>query len=277
MRFSSIRSLVLVCGAVGLTPCASAQSVNIEFGNGLSVPSPTYPGATGQRGVWNTFASMPTSQRFVLKGLDGLNLSTARIYNIGTTQLLSFDHPQTGGEDEKLLDEMYLSFNNPVDACFFFEGMRPGRYEVTLYAWTPNNTTLLSRARVDNSPQGPIMVGGAWPGRHAAGVTYASFPVQTADGRLGMHSGLFGGNIQSGVNGIQLRYLDACRADLTGGDLAGIPDGGVTIDDLIYFVEQYALGAMEVDLDNGTGTGVRDEGVSIDDLVYFITRFTAGC
>ncbi len=277
MRPLTVRSVVLACGAMSFATPALAQSVNIEFGNGLSVPSPTYPGATGQRGTWNSFASMPTSQRFVLKGLDGLNLPTARIYNIGTTQLLAFDHPQTTGEDEKLLDEMYLSFNNPVDACFFFEGMRPGSYEVTLYAWTPNNTSLLSRARVDNSPQGPIMVGGSWRGQHEAGVTYARFPVQTADGRLGMHSGLFGGNIQSGVNGIQLRYLDACRADLTSGDLAGIPDGGVTIDDLIFFVEQYTLGAMEADLDNGTGTGIRDEGVSIDDLVYFIARFTAGC
>ena len=34
---------------------------------------------------------------------------------------------------------------------------------------------------------------------------------------------------------------------------------------------------MLADLDDGSGTGVPDDGVTIDDLVYFITRFEGGC
>ncbi len=69
----------------------------------------------------------------------------------------------------------------------------------------------------------------------------------------------------------------ACPADLDDGSATGTPDGGVTIDDLVYFLVAYAAGNTAADLDNGTGTGTRDGGVTIDDLVYYLTRFQGGC
>ncbi len=69
----------------------------------------------------------------------------------------------------------------------------------------------------------------------------------------------------------------ACPADVDDGTGSGIPDGGVTIDDLLYFLELFETGSIFADLDDGSATGTPDQGVTIDDLVYFLTRFQAGC
>ena len=70
---------------------------------------------------------------------------------------------------------------------------------------------------------------------------------------------------------------NACPADLDDGSGTGIPDGGVTIDDLLYYLDLYARGVLAADLDDGSGTGTHDGGVTIDDLLYFLTRYSAGC
>jgi hypothetical protein len=83
-----------------------------------------------------------------------------------------------------------------------------------------------------------------------------------------------------------LRYLDrgayefqevSCSADLDDGSGLGQPDGGVTVDDLVFFLGAFSAGAADADLDDGSGTGTPDGGVTIDDLVYFVTRFEGGC
>ena len=71
--------------------------------------------------------------------------------------------------------------------------------------------------------------------------------------------------------------LSVCPADLDDGSGTNTCDGGVTIEDLLYFVAAFAQGDLTVDLDNGTGTGTQDQGVTIDDLVYFLQHFTEGC
>ncbi len=68
-----------------------------------------------------------------------------------------------------------------------------------------------------------------------------------------------------------------CPSDLDNGNGNGTSDGGVTIDDLLYFLDRYFAGSLEADLDDGAGTGTRDSGVTIDDLVYFLDRFASGC
>ncbi|MGD9789544.1 MAG: GC-type dockerin domain-anchored protein [Phycisphaerales bacterium] len=37
------------------------------------------------------------------------------------------------------------------------------------------------------------------------------------------------------------------------------------------------VGSLSADVDDGTGTGTPDGGVTIDDLLYFLSRFNAGC
>ncbi len=69
----------------------------------------------------------------------------------------------------------------------------------------------------------------------------------------------------------------ACIADFDDGSGTGTPDGGVTIDDLIYYLGLFEAGDVAADVDDGSGTGTRDGGVTIDDLIYFLGRFEAGC
>jgi hypothetical protein len=69
----------------------------------------------------------------------------------------------------------------------------------------------------------------------------------------------------------------ACVADVDDGSGTGTPDGGVTIDDLLYYLGIYSAGSIAADVDDGSGTGTRDGGVTIDDLLYFLLRYEAGC
>lgn len=68
-----------------------------------------------------------------------------------------------------------------------------------------------------------------------------------------------------------------CVADMDDGSGTGEPDGGVTIEDLLYFLGIFADGVLAADIDDGSSTGRRDGGVTIDDLLYFIVRFEGGC
>jgi hypothetical protein len=69
----------------------------------------------------------------------------------------------------------------------------------------------------------------------------------------------------------------ACAADLDDGSGTGTADGGVDINDLLYFLAQFELGSAAADLDNGTGTGTPDGGVDINDLLFFLVHFEGGC
>lgn len=76
-------------------------------------------------------------------------------------------------------------------------------------------------------------------------------------------------------------YLDrmsrvTCPADLDDGSGRGTPDGGVSTDDLLYMLTQYAAGSSTADLDDGSATGTPDGGVTIDDLLFFLGLYQDG-
>ncbi len=68
-----------------------------------------------------------------------------------------------------------------------------------------------------------------------------------------------------------------CVADYDDGTGTGTPDGGVTIDDLLYYIQLWRAGNAGADIDDGSSTGVPDGGVTIDDLLYYLVRYDAGC
>lgn len=68
-----------------------------------------------------------------------------------------------------------------------------------------------------------------------------------------------------------------CLADVDDGGSSGTPDGGVTIDDLLYYLAIFEAGSLSADVDDGSSTGTPDAGVTIDDLLYYLFRFEAGC
>lgn len=68
-----------------------------------------------------------------------------------------------------------------------------------------------------------------------------------------------------------------CVADVDDGSGMGVPDGGVTVEDLLYYLGIFDMGDLGADVDDGTFTGLPDGGVTIDDLLFFLFRFDAGC
>ncbi|QQS08695.1 MAG: multicopper oxidase family protein [Phycisphaerales bacterium] len=73
------------------------------------------------------------------------------------------------------------------------------------------------------------------------------------------------------------QFRVVCVADFDDGSGTGQPDGGVTIDDLLYYLNAFNAGTLNADVDDGTATGNPDGGVTIDDLLYYLNRFNAGC
>ncbi|MBZ0269729.1 hypothetical protein K8I85_16380 [bacterium] len=193
-----------------------AHSFNVDFGT-ASAPAPAY-GAIGGAGKWNVVGVLPAAQREDLVAVDG-EVTGAQIYMIGGTALLDSDDPLTTGDDDALMDDMLIGFNDPVDVCVWVEGLAAGDYGVILYAMTPNDAALDCRTRVDDATEGPAEVGGAWPGQHEEFVTYSTFTVTVTSGFIGLHSGLWDANYQSGLNGIQVVDLSSTSAGF--GPLAG--------------------------------------------------------
>ncbi len=79
-----------------------------------------------------------------------------------------------------------------------------------------------------------------------------------------------------------------CPADIYGGSVPdpsgptglfifNVPDGSVTIDDLLYFLTKFEEGASGANVDNGSGQGIPDQAVTIDDLLFFLAHFELGC
>lgn len=68
-----------------------------------------------------------------------------------------------------------------------------------------------------------------------------------------------------------------CVADLDDGSGGGHPDGGVGIEDLLYYLLLYDAGDIWADVDDGNGNGVLDGGVGIEDLLLYLTRYDQGC
>lgn len=68
-----------------------------------------------------------------------------------------------------------------------------------------------------------------------------------------------------------------CAADVDDGSGTGLKDGGVTLDDLLYYLSLYAEGNPDADLDNGTGTWRYDRAVTIDDLLFYLDHYASGC
>jgi hypothetical protein len=68
-----------------------------------------------------------------------------------------------------------------------------------------------------------------------------------------------------------------CIADMDDGTMTGTPNGGVGIEDLIYFLVNFEVGSILVDIDGPDGGGQADGGTDVNDLLFFLARFEAGC
>jgi len=71
-------------------------------------------------------------------------------------------------------------------------------------------------------------------------------------------------------------HLGVCVADTRNGP-SSTCDGGVTIEDLLFYLSNLRFGYLEADVDDGSAIGRPDGGVGIEDLLYFLGRYSAGC
>lgn len=68
-----------------------------------------------------------------------------------------------------------------------------------------------------------------------------------------------------------------CVADYDDGSGTGHRDGGVTIDDLLFYINLFEAGDIHADVDNGSFLGIIDNGITVDDLLYYLNHFENGC
>jgi len=254
-------SLTLV-GSFALALVASvslAQNFNVDFGASGDAPSSTY-GAAGQVGSWNDVNLLEPGVRVQLRGLDGV-LTNVDIRGVGGTQILHFDNPATAGDDDALIDDMLIGFNDPLDVCLWIDHLENGFYEVTNYALTPDDPDLLSRVRVDYANEGPIFIGGAWDGAHRDGISYTRHYVEVTDNEIAFHAGEFGAVVQSGLNGVQVRLLTPSSTSTPGLEPTGpridsvLPNPGMT-DQTIQFSLPQPMSNLRLDVVDATGRTV---------------------
>lgn len=72
-------------------------------------------------------------------------------------------------------------------------------------------------------------------------------------------------------------YTQYCAADLANSSGDGTPDGGVDINDLLYFLVQFEAGTLGADVSSSDYPGIADNGVDISDLLFFLSHFESGC
>jgi MYXO-CTERM domain-containing protein len=217
-----VRGVVCVFGVALAARAAHAQSININFGPPAAKPSATYA-AAGLAGSWNTVTgtSGPVYNGFV--SIDG-SATSIEMTQSPTTTLLNAVDPSVTGDDAKLLDNGLDTTG--AETCLMFSGFAPGTYEVLIYAWTPNQPTVLSRTRQDEAPSTKD-VGGAWTGQHVEGVTYARYTVTVdSSGNLPAHSGLAPNQPSAALNGVQIRLMTDAAPDAGPGGGGATPDGG---------------------------------------------------
>ncbi len=195
---------------------ARAQSFNIDFGQPGAGPPSNY-GAAGQSGFWNKIPATGGTD-YVLKDLSGI-LTSVHFSQSGAVGVLTGSDPSVNGNDATLMNDGIITHTFGVDSCFYFNGLTPGMYELTTYAWRPSNPSLTAKSFVDHTP-GVELSGGAWPGQQLHGVTYARHIVTVdASGFMGPHSGLNSGAgeaVGAVCNGMQLRLLTGTNVPALG-------------------------------------------------------------
>lgn len=76
---------------------------------------------------------------------------------------------------------------------------------------------------------------------------------------------------------MHLDLVETCLADFDDGSGLGIPDDAVTIDDLLFFLNQFELGSPIADIESAFNDGIPDQAVTIEDLLSLLVHFESGC
>ena len=131
-------------------------------------------------------------------------------HQYGGMDLVTTNDPSVTGDDAVLMNDYLATPSLTLESCMYLNGLQNGTYELTVYAWMPNSPGTDQQVRYDFHP-GATLVGGAWPGSHVEGVTYARNVFDVTNGNIGLHVGIpSGGTTFPGAafNGWQVRKLE---------------------------------------------------------------------
>lgn len=84
-------------------------------------------------------------------------------------------------------------------------------------------------------------------------------------------------DVTSTTSAVAVYVPGPCPGDRDNGSGTGTPDGGIDINDLLYFLDRFEAGARAADLDDGSLTRTPDGAVDINDLLFFLYAFEGGC
>jgi hypothetical protein len=144
------------------------------------------------------------------------------------------------------------------------------------------NTDILIPVQPDPGNDAALVLTGVMMGWSGTGTFHHEERTTRFNGLI--RSGRYGAESPSGncevldTSTIELTLESArCIADFDDGSGTGTPDGGVTLDDLLYYLDLYSAGDAWADVDDGSGTGTTDGGVTLDDLLFFLAHYDTGC
>jgi hypothetical protein len=176
IHLAGVRSSLALAASLAFGVAAEAQTVNVDVANLSGTPSSSYGAAAVQAGFWNGIDASALGTVFPLQDLNGAATSVSVSYQLFGNGLgnFSFNHAGTSGGDEALMDDLQDIGSGSSLALWTFSGLSPGTYTVYTYAWAPDDpVNSRSRVNVQGSSDPEQTLGGAWPGSHALGVTYA--------------------------------------------------------------------------------------------------------
>ena len=203
-------TLSIQCTAVGSYATINgvqimpAPYLNIDVGTGSPAPSPSFSGATTQKGYWNALDGAASSSG-VLFNKDSMQ-TRVTISLTGSHQNFWYNNPGTSGDDELLLDDVQDLLPGPT--TWSFSGLPPGSYRVTVYSWTPDWPQDHTRDWVITGSQGNQDCGGGpgFNGGYVLGQTHVQ-DIGTVDPMglaLAIQAGELSPQFIGSINGIQI-------------------------------------------------------------------------
>ena len=228
---------------------------------------------------------------FTSFGVIGWMWDQGTLYPLEDTIVPDFDWQFTSGA--KVADTGYVAASGYYQGGFLqaalLEPCEPGFVMPTIDPATVGSTITIDAIVGAAKPASlqwryngvPISNGATINGSVISGATSSTLVItnaQSAD--AGNYTLVVNGTCGTGTSPavvVVVNPLPACVADVDNGSGTGTPDGGVTIDDLLYYLSIFNIGDVSADVDDGTGNGTPDGGITIDDLLYFLTRFNLGC
>lgn len=276
-----LNRLSVLCGLAAGCAVASGQSINLDFGGTLGVPSSTYGGAADQPGVWNVRINAEDAMLNPLVDINGeptaVTMETFLPFGEGVA-----NSDLTSGDDEALLDDYLVLRQSPHE--WLVHGLNPGTYTLYLYGWAPDQDFFLTWFGVNG--QEPRPVGGAFDGGLVEGITHARF---TATVREGQDLVIFArGHFSGSFNGLQIVESGFCPADLSGSSdpnhaAYGRGDGQLDSSDFFFYLDMFVAGDVSIaDLTgssdpNDPAYGTPDGIIDGSDFFFYLDMFAAAC